>query len=943
MPDWAAFVRARLTLPALREEREAEIVEDLARQLDDAYRDAKQSGASDAEARARAERHIADWGALSRQLSSSTRNRRSAGDQWARDLDNRAVGATGRRTFFGELRQDVFYGVRALRHSPALAVVAIVSLALGIGANTAIFSVTHALVFRALPVRDPQQLVVMTDPTTEGVFTGIEGGPRSLLSYHEFEGLRDRNQAVDGLFASSSSTLETPVATSDTAVSRNAWIQLVSSGYFSTLGVEAAIGRVFGPEIDRARLATPDAIISDAFWRTRLQQDPHAIGRTIRIRRTAFNIIGVLPPSFTGIVVGEMPDVWVPLTMQEAVAPGNDWLTQAPGVARRTMFLQVLGRLKPQTSPVQAEASLNLTYRRNLDDDAAQIANPDRRKELLDSNLTVRGAAQGLSSLRSEYQQPLAVLMALVALLLVLACANVANLLLSRATGRERELALRVALGAGRVRLVRQMLTESLLLAAAGATVGLFVAFAGTRALLRLVSETSTPVPLDARLDAPVLAFTALVTIVTGLLFGLVPALRATRPDLGVVLRGTAHNIAGSGSRPGRWPLARILVGAQVALSLLLLVTAGLFVRSLQNLTIVPLGYEADHLAMFGIAPTASGYQQAQIRPLLDAVVARIGATAGVREVSFSYNGLFYGRDSGDEVSFPGVTPVPGQDMGARFDLVGPRYFATLGIPVLAGRDVEPDDGAGLTPAWLNETMARYYFKDENPLGRRMIVHYSFVDAEYEIRGVVADSRSQSLRGDLGRRFYLPFFGAISKPPEAVFEVRTAGDAAAVVPALRQLVKETDARLDPPVFHTVGELLDRRLVRDRLTARLSSLFGAMALLLASIGLYGVMSYNVSRRVSEIGVRMAFGARSRNILALVLRDGLKMTLIGAAIGIATAFGVTQFLGTLLFGLSARDPLTIAGATLVLVVVATLAAAMPAWRACRTDPLVALRTE
>ncbi len=558
--------------------------------------------------------------------------------------------------------------------------------------------------------------------------TGVENGERTLFSYQEFEGLRDRSQSLTGLFAFSSSALAMPVVTDAAVESRRANVVLASGEYFSTLGVDAALGRVFGPDVDRARLASPHAVVSHAFWRDRLQQDPNVIGRAIRIRQAPFTIIGVLPASFTGIVVGEAPEIFVPLTMQQAVLPGEDWLTQTPGTVRRVMFLHVAGRLPTNANLVQATSALDLTFRQNLEAEGETIADAERRKNLLDAHLVLHRIEHGMSSLRTEYSQPLGVLMALVGLLLLLACANVANLLLSRATGRERELAVRVALGAGRRRLIRQLLTESLLLATIGAVVGLAVAVLGSRALLQLVSGTSTPVPLDARLDAPVLAFTAGVTLVTGLLFGLAPALRATRPDLNVVLRGTSHNISG-GRRPGRWPLARILVGAQVALSLILLVTAGLFVRSLQNLSAVPLGYDAAPLVMFRLAPSASGYAQASIRPLFEDLLIKMGALPGVRGVSLSAHGLFYGGDSGDEVTFVGYTPPPGLDMGVRLDFIGPRYFETIGVPVRMGHDVQPQDGPHV--AWMNESMSRYFFKGESPIGRKVIVHYSFGDDTY--------------------------------------------------------------------------------------------------------------------------------------------------------------------------------------------------------------------
>ena len=943
MREWSEYVRARLRLSGVRQAREAEIVEDLARQLDDAYREARASGANEVAARAKAERHIADWDALSRQLSTSPRARLSAPERWSEQLDDHSVAKRGRLGLVAELRQDFVYGLRSLRHHAGLTAIAVISLAVGIGANTALFSVMHALVFRTLPIRDPQQLIVVTDPSESGMMTGVVDGERRLLSAHEFEGLRDRNTALDGLFAFSGNQMVAPVQTSDGSEAKITPIVLVSGTYFRTLGIDAARGRVFTPEIDRAKLASPEAVVGDAFWRNRLGADANAVGRTITIRHTAYTIVGVLPPTFTGIVVGEAPDVWLPLMMQPAIVPGTDWLTQPPGVTRRTMFLHVAGRLHPGVTLAQADASVNLTFHQNLDEEAQQVADPVRRHDLLDTHLVLHGAAGGLSELRSEYQQPLEVLMALVGLLLLLACANVANLLLSRSTGRQRELAVRVALGAGRGRLIRQLLTESVLLAAIGAAFGLFGAVLGTRALLQLVSDTSTPVPLAARLDAPVLAFTALVTLVTGLLFGLAPALRATRPNLNVVLRGAAHNIAGGTRGSSRWSLSRVLVGAQVALSLLLLVTAGLFVRSLSNLGAVSLGYEPAGITMFRVNLGTAGYKSTEAATFLHDFVDRVRATGGVRGVTLSGNGLFYGGDSGDDVSFPSATVPPGLDMSARFDIVGPKYFATIGVPVLSGRDVDATDGVVVQSAWLNQTMARYYFKDTNPIGQRMVVHYSLGDAEYEIRGVVADSRSQSLRDEIGRRFYLPYYGSILRPTDAIVIVRSAPEAGNLLPELRRLVAASDSRLDAPFFHTIPELLDLGLVRDRMTARLSSLFGVLALLLASVGLYGVLSYSVSQRVSEIGVRMAFGAGRARILGMVLRDALTMTIVGAVVGIAAAVAATRVLQTMLFGLGARDPLTIFVATSALILVATLAAAVPAWNACRTDPLVALRSD
>jgi predicted permease len=943
MPDWSAYVRRRLSLPALRREREAEIVEDLARQLDEAYREALAAGATEEQARTRAEQHVANWDELSRQIGASARGRLAAAERWQNHADDRVIATYGRRSVIAEVRQDLFYAWRVMRQSPGVTVIAVLSLALGIGANTAIFSVINGLLFRPLPVAHPEALVAISDPETSGMGTGIENGERSLFSNHEYEGLRNRNDVFAGTLAFSSDVVLAPVATSASDEGERAAITLASGTFFPTLGVQPAAGRAFGVEVDAERLANPVAVLSDAFWRRRLLADPNAVGRAIRIRETTFTVIGILPAAFTGLVVGDAPDLYVPLTMQQAVVPGVDWLTQPPGVARRTIFLHVVGRLKPGVTLAQADASINVTFKQNLNEEAATIADLDRRKELLDAHVTLKDARYGLSPLRGEYKEPLLVLMGLVGLLLLLACANVANLLLARATGRRRELALRVALGAGRARLIRQLLTESLLLAGVGAALGVWLSRLGVSGLLRLVSTEPGPLPLDAHLDAAVLAFTAVITILTGVLFGLAPALRATRLDLNVVLRGAATNVAGSGRGGGRWPIVKTLAAAQVAVSLLLLVTAGLFVRSLQNLAAVPLGYEADHLLMFSMNPATNGYLSTTVGPLYDNLLAEFATVPGVRRATLSGNGLFYGGDSSDEVSFPGDKMPDGLDMTGRFDIVGPEYFATIGIPLVAGRDVEPQDATGPRSCWLGETMRSRFFQKRDPIGHRMVVHSSFGDGECVIRGVVGDARTNRLRGELPARFYQAYFGAVAKPTSAVFELRIAGSPIAVSTEVRQILHRTNAAFPAPTFHTVSDLVDEGLMSDRLTARLSTFFGVLALVMAAIGLYGVLSYSVTRRVSEIGVRMALGAGRQRILRLIVGEALVIAAAGAAAGLAGSIAATRLLQALLFNLSPRDPVTLVGGLTVLLIVAVVSAAAPAWRASRTDPIVALRAE
>ncbi len=853
------------------------------------------------------------------------------------------------RRLMERLMQDIRFALRALLKNPGFSAVAILTLALGIGANTALFSVMNALILRRLPVRNPQQLVVLSDPNHSGMENGTENDVRFAFTYHEFEGLRDNNLVFSGILAFGSFIIDDPVATSESGQGTQAGISMVSGGYFSTLGVQPMIGHGFNPDVDRGLGQFPQAVLSYAFWQQRMNRDPGVIGRKIRIRQTLFDVIGVMPREFTGIAVGDSPDIWVPLTMQQAINPGADWLTQQPGVVAKRMFLHIVGRMKPGVTLAQANSSINVTFHNVLKAEGDTIPDASIRSQVTEGRIVTRDARHGLSELRGQYAKPLGVLMGLVGLLLLLACANVANLLLARSAARQRELTVRVALGAGRDRLVRQLLTESVLLSTMGAAVGLFLADWGDQLLLRMVSDTSTPVPLDVHLDWMVMAFTIGVTLFTGILFGLIPAMRATRIDLNNVLRGASRSISGGERGSGRLPVGRVLVGTQVAISLLLLVAAGLFIRNIQNLTRIPLGYEADHLLMFRLNPKLNGYQAAAVHPLYQTLLAKLSAVPGVRGATLSGNGVQYGGDSNTEIAISGYTPNSGQEMDATFEEIGPHYFSTVGIPILMGRDIEKQDESGARQCWINQTMAKYYFGNDNPLGRHIVDTYPDERAEMEIVGVVADARLHSLREEMDRRFFVPYFNPIGQPSIAVFILRYSGDGSALSSTVRGLVNDNGKGLDPLVFRTVPTQIDQHIMGDHLTAKLSSFFGLVALLLASIGLYGVLSYTVSRRTSEIGVRMALGAQQVNVLRLILQDALTVTLIGTAIGLGSSLALTKaleswsLLSGLFYGISAHDPLTLAVASVVLLAVATLAAFVPAWRASRTDPITALRYE
>ena len=843
--------------------------------------------------------------------------------------------------------QDVRYGIRMLLKNPGFTLIAVLTLALGIGANTAIFTMVNSVLLSALPVKDPSRLVVLTDPDSHGMSIGSQDGDRSLLTYAEFQAISERNHVFSGVLALDSGLRRINVAVEgQNDEGAPASINMVSGSYFSVLGVNPVLGRTFTTEVDKVRDANPVAVISYAFWQGRLGGANPVLGRKIRIRSTSYDVIGVAPPQFRGVTIGFAPDVWVPLTMQTEIFPGEDFLSAEKNPVEKTEWLQVLARRKPGVTLAQAKADAELTFQQYLQSQIGTGITGSEQKDFLNQHIALTDGSHGTSNLHERFGKPLVILMAVVGLVLLIACANVANLLLARAASRQKEIAVRVSLGAGPGRLFRQLLTESVLLAGIGGAVGLLLAQWADTLLLQLVSRGPSPVPLDVHPDARILFFTLAVSLLTGILFGLAPAFRAARVDLNTVLKGSSRGVVGGAAGGGRLPLGKILVVAQVALSLVLLIVAGLFVHSFAKLTQVELGFDRDHLLLFGVNAVTAGYKRPAITQLYKDLTARIGALPGVRAVSFSHNGLFSGSESGDQISIEAYTPKSGQEMNARFDHVGPNYFSTVGIPVLAGREIGPqDEGGGQRVGVINQTMARYYFGDESPLGRRIWDMFPTTHTDFVVVGVVADAKYNSLNEKTPRRFYLPTFQPLddSETRFANFEVRVAGNPSAIAASVRQVVKQTAAPLPPIEMRTMDELISESLTSDRMITKLSGFFGALAALLACIGIYGIMAYAVASRMNEIGIRMALGAQGGDVLWLVLRESLLLVAIGVAIGLPVVAGAAKLISTQLFGLTATDPVALVLATLLMFGVAILAAYIPARRASRIDPLVALRYE
>ena len=834
------------------------------------------------------------------------------------------------------LLKDLRYGFRMLRKSPGFTIVAVLTLALGIGANTSIFSVINAALLRTLPVRNPRQLAIVGDPSRVHSFSN--GSPRTdLLSVPLYEELARTQDTFDGL-AATGYLGPAPMVALDQAgqatVAERGSARIVSENFFSVLGVDAAIGRAFRAEDGKSPGSDPVVVISYTFWERKFNRDPGAIGRTVRVNGYPLTVIGVMPPEFKGEVVGDSQDLWVPLMMQPQVMHAENRLKSV-----EASWLVLIGRMKEGMTLEQAGARMETTYQQIASSSFASRFDTDNQPVLLKRKLQVVSGSRGLSGFRSDFSRPLMLLMAIVAVVLLIACVNLANLLLARSASRRKEIAVRLAIGASNARIVRQVLTECVLLAFLGGALGLLLAQLGTRGLLAIVRGGS--VPLDTSPDPLILGFTAVICILTGLLFGLAPAMRSRGLELSAALGSAGRGESGA---PARWSASRILVAAQVALSILVLFAGTLLVRSLQKLHAVDTGYERSRLVLARVDPRTAGYQLTNYIAFCQDLLGRLRQLPGVTSATYSSNGLFSGSESSDAITVPG-SQAPSTDNNPPFDdTVGPDYFTALGIPILMGRDIAQQDLAE-TPkvAVINQSMARFYFGDHNPIGHT----FTIADAKtggypLQIIGVSRDVRDHDLRKPLQRRFYMPMnttFGTAT----INFEIRTGSDPRNVEQAVRNAVRVSNSALQVLNLQTMDDLIDDRLGGEILVARLSGFFAGLVLLLASIGLYGVTAYAVAGRTREIGVRMALGAQAQDVRWLVLREALTLVFAGILVGIPIALAGSRLLGSMLFEVHSADPGAILMSLFVLSAVALLAAFIPARRATRVDPIVALRLE
>jgi predicted permease len=815
---------------------------------------------------------------------------------------------------------DLRYALRGLGRNPSFTVVAVLTLALGIGATTAIFSLFDAVVLKSLPVKNPDELFIA-----------------SAGHYGLYQAFRKETDLFSDVLASGSiEDLDTII---DEGMPEKTRVSLVSASYFSTLGVPAAMGRAFGAGDERPAGEPAIAVLSHAYWQRRLARDPDVIGRILRVRGVPITIVGVAPAGFFGEEVGAWPDVWVPLTMWGQIVPGRNFLN-SPG----TSWLRIVGRLKPGVTVPQAEARLTLTFRRVLEGIFGAPTSGEARREIDESTLRLTPAGQGVSRLRGRFAEPLQLLLAAVVLVLLISCANVANLLLARAAARRREIDLRLALGMSRLRLVRQLMAESLVLSTIGAVLGVTFAWFGREALLRLVSADGSRAPVAVQTDLRLIAFVAAVSVATALLFGSVPAWRSLRASL-VTSLATRRS---SGNR-SHHIVSPLLVVAQVAVSLVLVMGAGLFLRTLTNLRSVNLGFVSERLVILDVNPRAAGYAIDQSAAVTHRVLERLRGVPGVTAASFSENGVMFGRDSSTNLIRPegfvaGAEGFP----RAQWDIVGPHYFSTMGIPLVAGRDfTDRDDESSPQVAAINEAMAQRFFPGANPIGRRL-VWGDDKPTDFAVIAVVRDVKHTGPRNEPHLRFYLPYRQLSKTRPSwdlasVRFLVRAAADSAALRLVLQRAIAAEDARLSVGAAYVALELIDRALVQERMIAKLSIAFGVLAVGLACIGLYGLIGYQVVQRTNEIGIRMALGAQRTQVLWTTLRRALVWTLAGVALGIPLALAASRAAESLLFDLNPMDLLTLSAAAAIMVILGAVAAYIPARRASRVDPIVALRYE
>src|SRR5215471_17558510 len=842
------------------------------------------------------------------------------------------------------LWQDLRYGMLTLRRNPGFTLIALLSLALGIGANTAIFSLIDVMMLKSMLVQRPEQLALFT------VYQ-LDREPALSFSFPLVERFQANNEAFSGVMASAGGGRMHMTVSGNGDESELVRPDRVTGNFFDVLGVNPVLGRVFTQDDDRKYDAHAVAVISYNFWKRRFALDPAVIGKQITLNNYPFTIVGVTPPGFCGMEVGGNPDMWFPLWMVDQFPDAIPNRANSNMVQTGSWWLRVIGRLKPGVTLAGAQSEMDVILQQMLAEMAETRSKnwtTSARTRFFAQRIILQHGGAGFSFLRLRFAKPLYILMTIVGLVLLIACANVANLLLARAAMRQKEIGVRLAIGASRLRLVRQLLTESVLLAVLGGALGLALSRVFAGLLVAYLTAQQRTLTLDLSPNAHILGFTFAVSVLTGILFGLAPALRATGFDLVPALKETTGNLRMGMSRIA---VDKVLVVTQVALSLFLLIGAGLFVRTLQKLRSVDAGFDAENLLVFNL-DTNPSYKIEQRMNLTRQLLAGLETLPGARSATVTGFTMLSGNSSTTNVSVAGIEPTADDNLSCHVLDTGPRYFETMGIPVLMGRDFNSNDernfakpvstqpNASSTPApvIINQTMAASFWRDDSPIGKR----FTSNNVEYEIIGVVKDAKYENLRERVDRAFYRPFFLSTFYPG-STFMLRTFTNPVAATNAVQQVVRSLDKDAQVLDVRTMENVVDTSLVQERFIAQLASFFSLFALLLACLGLYGIMSHGVVRRTKEMGIRMALGAQSTGVVWLVMRQSLVLVVIGIIVGVPAALLAARYVSTFLFGLSSTDPVTITISTCVLLSVAVMAGYLPARRASRIDPMLALRYE
>jgi predicted permease len=831
--------------------------------------------------------------------------------------------------------RDLRFGVRSLTSRPAFTLTVIATLALGIGSNAAIFTLVDALLLRPLPVSHSEQLVIVSDPAA--VNTNNVGAPvTDFVSFLLYKDVRARNTVFTDMYATGwSGPIDLQIGSGTGATTEQPHARFVTGNFFSLLGVPPYVGRTFTAAEDETPGEDPVVVLSYDYWQSRFSGSRAAIGSVMRINDVSVTIIGVTPPGFRGDIVGQPLDFWLPMMMDPAIQPRMNLLND-----RAWSWVVMMGRLKPGVTLEQARQQVSAVEANAIRENLSGVASSQFDDGLKGNPIHVVSGARGFSERRGEYAKALWVLMAAVGLVILVVCANVSSLMLSRAVARTREMTVRMTLGAGRNRLIQQLLIEGALLAIVSSVLGLVAAKWGARALLATVGGSSpSPVAIDTMLDGRVLAFTAALTLACVLLFGLLPALRATRVDLATSLRSQGRNLMGA-ARVGRVPFGRALVVAQIALSMLLLIGGGLLLRSMQQLLHSDIGVDRDHVVAVRVRTARSQYVGARLGQLRRDLADRVGRVPGVDAVAFADHGLFSGGFAGGRVNVSGFVPQADSERVVSLDQVGPNFFHAIGARLIHGRDIESGDLAGRPAVVINETMAKQYFGARDPLGGTVTLADTL---NYSIVGVVRDFQSSDVRSTPRREMYIVFNNpATGNAGQAKLAVHVRGDPARFVGPIRRAIEDVSGTL--PIFvDPVKDLVRGTISEDVLLVQVTTFFCIVALVLAALGLYGVTAYSTSQRTSEFGLRAALGAEPGEVTRMVLGEAVRVAIVGIVIGVPAGLAATRLIRTQLFGVGTVDLPSLGVAIVVLMMTAVVASYLPAKRAARVGPLEALRLE